>query len=344
MTRSNFFHLECYAQAGSRNAYFVLGEAARDPDACRHVKTPQAPILISGPPLADLRNQTTRLAAAARETTGSGRARRIRRHQHILLGAVASYPVQMAELQDAAAKCAYETWRKLAADFMQRLAAPHGALCTIVAHHDEKFPHLHALIVPTDPAMRAKLVHPGYAARLAEESRGAAAGLPASEAVRNGRRAWGKAMRGLQDRYHAEVGALCGHSRLLFGRARLQRGEILALRAVHDARDEAVLARDQAERDRTVIAAAAEQEGYKHGYEKGRHVAEAAVADDLDELRQDLSEANSQIAILHKAWTDTERTRTVLEETVLDLRREIAGLLTPPEEQADLAVGYGYGG
>ncbi len=349
MTRANFFHLECYAQAGSRDARFILAEAARDPDACRHVATPLPPIPISGPPLAELRDQTARLAEAARETTSSGRARKIRAHQKILLGAVASYPVQMAELDNPTAQAAYKTWQKLAAAFLRQLAEPHGALCTIVAHHDEAYPHLHALIVPTEPAMRAKALHPGYAERLAEEARGCAAGLSPTEAARNGRRAWGKAMRAIQDQYHAEVGAPCGHSRLLSGRARLKRGEILALRAVHDARDEAVLARDQAvlardraERDRGVIVAAAKKLGFADGYESGWRVGEAAVADDLNELHLDLSEANKQVAILHEAWTESERGRTALEETVAELRGEIAGLRTPHEE-ADLAFRYGYG-
>jgi hypothetical protein len=341
MTRSNFFHLECYAQVGCRSASFVLSEAARDPDACTHVRSPLPPILISGPPLADLQRDIARLAEAARETTSSGIERRIRAHQHILLGGVASYPVKTVELDDPVEQAAYATWQKLAADFLLRLAERHQARCTIVAHHDEAYPHIHGLIVPTEPTMRAKSIHPGYAARVAEEAKGRGAGLSPAEAARNGRRAWGRAMRELQDAYHAEVGAPCGHSRLLVGRARLKRGEILALRAVHDARDKAVLARDQAERDRVAIVAAAEQEGYAHGHRSGRRVGEAAVAEEVDELRLDLSDANGRIAILHDEWAASERSRTALEETVIAMRRQIACLLKQDEEEANSVFQYG---
>ena len=91
--------------------------------------------------------------------------------------------------------------------------------------------------------------------------------------VAAGRRAYAPAMRKFQDAYHEQVGHPSGHARLVTGRARLPRGEYLALRTCYDARDQAILEREQAERDRAAIVT-----GTARLIEMGRQASEDVIA------------------------------------------------------------------
>ncbi|MER2268209.1 hypothetical protein [Methylobacterium oxalidis] len=328
MPKSNFLHLECASRAEGR-AQFVLDELARRPGACQHVPDPQPPIQVAGLPWAEMPNRIAALLEQAREVTRAGVKKRVRTSQSILLTGVASYPALMSEVAANPEEwTAYERWRELAAGFFMALAETQAALCSVVAHHDESHPHLHAVIIPTDPGMLAKGLHPGYAARSAETEACMRAGMAKGEASRNGKRAFGRAMRELQDSYHDAVGRPCGHSRLLTGRARLPRAEYLALRACHDARDAALRDRDRAERERAEIVAEAE----RIGYARARRAAEAAVAAEVADLHAQLREAERQVAILHAAWREESGRVAELEAQ----RAQIEDLLSA----ADDASGY----
>ena len=253
MTRTNFLHIDLHARKGGR-ANFVIDELSRVPGSCAHVEDPHPPIQIAGLPFAEIATQLNRRLGEAYETTKRGVRKEIRVTQRVLLAGVASYPVAMPETSASLAeRRKYRAWRARAAEFFLDLARAHNAICSIVAHHDETFPHIHAAIIPTDTAMLAPALHPGYAAREAAEQECLRQGMPKRDAARAGRRAYAAAMRVFQDLYHEKVGRPCGHARLVTGRVRLPRGEYLALRNCHDARDQAILERDQAERERAAI-------------------------------------------------------------------------------------------
>jgi hypothetical protein len=253
MTRTNFLHIDLHARTGGR-ANFVIDELSRVPGSCAHVEDPLPPIQIAGPPFAEISDQLNRCLGEAYEMTKAGVRKEIRVTQRVLLAGVASYPVAMPETcASLAERRKYRAWRARAAKFFLDLARAHNAICSIVAHHDETFPHIHAVLIPTDTAMLAPALHPGYAAREAVEQECLRQGMPKKEAVAAGRRAYAPAMRQFQDAYHEQVGHPSGHARLVTGRARLPRGEYLALRTCHDARDQAILDREQAERERAAI-------------------------------------------------------------------------------------------
>lgn len=332
MPKANFLHLECCSRTEGRVS-FVLDELARKPGTCEHVPDPQPPIQVAGLPWMEVPDRIAALLDQAREVTRAGVERRIRMSQSILLTGVASYPALMSEVAaDAGEQAAYERWRDLAADFFLSLAEKQRALCSVVVHHDESHPHLHAVIVPTDPGMRAKALHPGYAAREATTEACIRSGMAKAEANNNGKRAYGRAMRALQDAFHDAVGRPCGHSRLLTGRARLPRAEYLALRACHDARDAALRARDRAERERAEIVAEAERAGYA----RARRAAEAAVAVELAALHAQLREAERQVAVLHAAWCGEGERVAKLEAEVAAQRARVEDLLSAPDD----ALGY----
>jgi hypothetical protein len=253
MTRTNFLHVDLHAQKGGK-ANFVIDELSRVPGSCAHVEDPRPPIQIAGCPFVELSSRLKECLDAAYEMTTARVRKKIRETQRIVLAGVASYPISMAEMRACPnEQRRYRAWRTRAASFFLDHAKMHGALCSIVAHHDEKFPHLHAVLIPTDTAMLAPALHPGYAAREAVEQECLRQGMPKKEAVAAGRRAYAPAMRAFQDAYHEQVGYPSGHARLVTGRARLPRGEYLALRTCHDARDLAILEREQAERERAAI-------------------------------------------------------------------------------------------
>jgi hypothetical protein len=338
MTLVNFFHIEAFARGGDGGVGFVLAEVAREPNACLHVTDPRPPTELAGWPLAEFRIETARLTEAAREMR-KGRERAVRSTQKILIGSVASYPVPCVELDGPEKYELYLRWRGLAVAFLASLAPVDAAIYSIVEHTDERFPHLHLVAVPIEASMRAKWLHPGYAARMTAQADGERAGLTAKEASSAGRRAYGRAMRALQDRYHREVGGPCGHSRLLVGRARsrLKRGEALAVRAMHDARDEAAAARDRAERDRARIVAAAEQEGYDLGHRAGME----AVTDTVDVLRRDLADATRHIAMLNALLSEKELNTIALEDIIAVLHGQLADVSIADDET--VSTGYNYG-
>ena len=255
MTRTNFLHIDLHAQKDGR-ATFVIDELARVPGSCAHVQEPSPPIQLAGIPYEGISAELAARLAVACETTKRGVKKPIRITQRILLAGVASYPLPMADMRVSPdERRRYSEWRMRAVAFFLDHAAKHDALCSIVAHHDEKFPHIHAACIPKDAAILARELHPGYAAREAETQKSLRQGMPKREAAAAGWRAYAPAMRAFQDSYHEQVGRPSGHARLLTGRARLPRNEYLAVRACHDARDQAIVEREQAEQDRARIAA-----------------------------------------------------------------------------------------
>ncbi|MBC7907245.1 MAG: hypothetical protein H7Y60_10930 [Rhodospirillaceae bacterium] len=99
-------------------------------------------------------------------------------------------------------------------------------LVSVVRHDDEKHPHLHAFLMATDdPELRAKPLHPGWAAKSAAVEAAKATGQDGKAANAAGDVAYKTALRAMQDRYHEAVGVACGLTRRGPGKRRLTRDQ-----------------------------------------------------------------------------------------------------------------------
>lgn len=223
-----FVHTETYgrkaganARRGGATSSFVLDEAERLEHAATHVEAPQRP-RVKGWSIERVRAEHDRLAGEARTTTSAGRTRKIRQDQHTLHTEVASHPYSPDDLADQRKRREYEAWRNDTIRWWrQRLG---DNLVSVVEHRDEQHLHLHALALPRDdPEMRAKRLHPGYAAQ--EQARGAARQRGADGKVvrKEGDNAYRAAMRRYQDDYWEKVGRRHGLARIGPGRRRLSR-------------------------------------------------------------------------------------------------------------------------
>lgn len=203
-----FIHLETYARKPDkqgRSVAFVLAEAAREPWACYHVEQPRPPTILYGLHPAEVRSRHDQRAASIRVQTSTG-LRALRQDQHTLLTLVASFHRKGRD---------YESWER---DALKWLQARYGSqLASVIRHTDESHPHLHAYVLPDDPAMRARRLHPGALAKDTALQNGAT--------NRAGDATYRAAMRDLQDTYWLEVCAALGIRRFGFSRRRMTRAE-----------------------------------------------------------------------------------------------------------------------
>jgi len=225
MTGYQFIHMETYsrkADASGRSVAWVLAEARRDPDACHHVSEPQHPELVHGASLEELEALHSETADTAKTTLSSGKTRKIRNDQKTLLSVVASYPTPIRELHHHVGEP--ESLRRWEAETVAWIQSQFGDdLVTVIHHVDEKYPHLHAYILPkSDPEFRALRLHPGHETkRLIMDSGSDADDKKALNRI--GDRAYRHAMREWQNSYHRDVGISSGLTRLGPGRRRLTR-------------------------------------------------------------------------------------------------------------------------
>ncbi|MGS4987496.1 hypothetical protein ACVDG9_05980 [Roseibium sp. RP-7] len=233
-----FIHLEAYsrkADSKGRSVDWVLAEARRDPEASLHVDTPAPPELVHGVSLDELAALHGELADVATTTLKNGRARKIRKDQKSLLTVVASYPTPLKEVTvNSAEHESLKSWEQRTVEWLHSLYG--DDLVSVVRHKDERYPHLHAYILPkSDPELRALRMHPGH-----EAKRRVMDTHPTSDSKKDlnriGDRAYRDAMRGWQDSYHKAVGIPSGLTRLGPARRRLSReawhAEQVAARAV----------------------------------------------------------------------------------------------------------------
>ncbi len=240
-----FIHLEAYsrkADSKGRSVDWVLAEARRDPEASLHVDSPTPPELVHGVSLDQLASLHTKLADDATTTLKSGKTRKIRKDQKSLLTVVASYPTPLKEVTaNSAEHESLKSWEQRTVEWLHSLYG--DDLVSVVRHKDERYPHLHAYILPkSDPELRALRMHPGHEAkRRVMDSH--PTGDSKKDLNRIGDRAYRDAMRGWQDSYHKAVGVPSGLTRLGPARRRLSReawhAEQVAARAVKAAEERA---------------------------------------------------------------------------------------------------------
>lgn len=284
-----FVHIEVYSRRGSkgRSVDYVLDEAERRPGAHPHVARPRPPTVVHGVSIEQVRAMHHERAGKARQTLANGKDRAIRQDQNTLLTVILSHPALTVDLQDPGTAADVGAWQERSVAWLK---AEHGdRLVSVIRHDDEAHPHLHAYVLPDDPAMKATALHPGYTAKAA-----AMAGRSGKEANKEGDRAYRDAMRHWQDRYWADVGLPCGLTRIGPGRRRLDRkawqAEKQAAATVLESRKAARAAKKAAE-------------GIKaRGQEFIRKTHERASAE-LQAASQARSEAEAKLALAGKLGT-----------------------------------------
>ena len=222
-----FVHLEAFSRKGDskgRSTGFVFREARRDPDASVHVANPAPPVVVFGIGVDDAERLHDAAADAAMTTPKGGKPRRIQKSQHTLMTVVASHPHSMEEVRADPVKLREaEEWEKRTVAWLRSQYS--DKLASVVRHEDESHYHLHAYIVPDDPAMRAAALHPGQCAKAFVMSAGPAEGEDVKALNRRGDQAYKQAMREWQDAYHETVAIPSGLTRLGPQRRRLTRAE-----------------------------------------------------------------------------------------------------------------------
>ena len=260
MSGYQFLHIQSFsrkADAEGRTVDFVLAEAARRGDACQHVDSPSLPGIVFGLSVNDIRTLHDSRLADAHTTNRDGKSRKLRVDHHTLLTAVLSHPATVSEaLDDPSIAAEVRRWEEMSVEWLQ--ATWGDELASVIRHTDEEHCHLHAFIVPRGPEMRARMLHPGIAAKDLEKEAAIADGVDAKTANAIGDKAYKSALRGMQDSFWQSVGLPSGLARLGPARRRLTRAEwkaeqagmaatAVALRVAHDAEERAVSAAKEAE-------------------------------------------------------------------------------------------------
>ncbi|WP_418137973.1 hypothetical protein [Agrobacterium sp. El2ro-1b] len=222
-----FVHLEAFSRKGDgkgRSTGFVLAEARRDLSASVHVANPAMPAVVFGSTIDEVERLHDATADAATTTPKGGKPRRIQKTQHTLMTVVASHPYSMEEVYaDPEKRREAEEWERRTVAWLRSVYDE--KLVSVIRHEDESHFHIHAYVVPDDPAMRAAALHPGQVAKAAVMSAGPAEGEDTKALNKRGDAAYRQAMREWQDSYHETVAIPCGLTRLGPQRRRLSRVE-----------------------------------------------------------------------------------------------------------------------
>lgn len=306
-----FLHVESYSRKADKagcSVDFVLAEASRRADACTHVEAPEPPQVLVGIDLDEVRALHDERVVAAGATDKAGKFRKARIDQHTLFTTVASHPGGTPE--------EVARWEYLTVAWLK---AQHGdRLVSVIRHVDEAHPHLHAYVVPSDAAMRARDLHPGVVAKAAAKDEALAGGADDKSANAVGDKAYRSAMRAMQDSYWEAVGLPCGLARLGPGRRRVSRAEWKAEQA-------------QAAHVGELVRAASEANVVLHDVAAQRAEAEAmaaSAAEAVAALRIEVERAKVEADAM-KAAADAEAAR------IIDAaRRQSRGILSRAREEA----------
>lgn len=221
-----FSRIELFSRKGKggRSTGFIFDEVSRVPAASMHVQTPGAPIVVAGLDLDALRALHDERAADARQEVKGGKLRAIRSDQNTLAAIVLSHPATMEEYRSSPEIALdVQAWERRSVAWLR---AQYGdQLASVVRHEDESHPHLHAYILPDDPAMKAGPLHPGFAAKAAVTAAGPRPGEDDKAMSKRANAAYQAAMRRWLDDYHQKVGQPSGLLRLGPGKRHLTRAE-----------------------------------------------------------------------------------------------------------------------
>ena len=201
----------------------TIAEAWRAPGSTPHIRRRLPANLLYGGDRQAIEEKLNTLLQCARSERGAA----LRRDAIVLYAIVASYPVAWRDLQSEEDQALYRDWRRRTAEWLE---ASFGAqLEAVLEHVDERYPHLHAVVLPRlDRLNRINHEsHPGYAAR----QRAAAAGAGHKE----GEQAFREGMRRWQDDFFAKVSRGHGHERIGPKRKRFRRDAALARQTLMDA-------------------------------------------------------------------------------------------------------------
>ncbi|MCQ1770361.1 plasmid recombination protein [Neorhizobium galegae] len=222
-----FVHMAAYSRKGDgkgRSTGFVFGEARRDPGASVHVANPSPPVVVFGVGVDEVERLHDATADAATTIPKGGKPRKIQKSQHTLMTVVASHPHTMEEVRaDPERRREAEEWENRTVAWLR---SQYGdKLVSVVRHEDESHYHLHAYVLPDDPAMRASALHPGQTAKAAIMAAGPVDGEDSKALNKRGDASYRSAMRSWQDSYYEAVGIPCGLARLGPQRRRLTRDQ-----------------------------------------------------------------------------------------------------------------------
>ncbi|MER1968787.1 hypothetical protein [Castellaniella sp. GW247-6E4] len=215
-----FVHIEGYARRGSQQrkngkmqsrkwgVRDIVAEAEREPDACRHVESPQPPVLLDGA----MPSQAEAMAHAWAETAIDAKGRKLRTDGLCFSAGIISLPKEMED-----------DWPQFRAATVHWLWEQYGKrLRSVVEHTDEEHPHLHFYAVPLK-GERFEVLHVGRQAAANAAAAGEKKGAQ-NDAYKAAMRAW-------QDDFHERVAASFGLARTGPKRERLTRAQWQARKA-----------------------------------------------------------------------------------------------------------------
>lgn len=313
-----FVHLEAFSRKGDgkgRSTSFVFNEARRDPEASLHVSNPSPPVVVYGSTIDKVERLHDAAADAATTTPKGGKPRRIQKTQHTLMTVVASHPLMMEEVRaDPEKEREAEGWEKRTVAWLR---SQYGdKLVSVIRHEDESYYHLHAYILPDDPAMRAAALHPGQVAKAAVMAAGPVDGEDTKALNKRGDQAYKQAMRQWQDSYHETVAIPSGLTRLGPQRRRLTRAEWQAEQTQAKALKTTIeRAREVKRKGETLVAATKEDaariaaEAAAAKAEADRQLAAAKVATEAAKAAQDSAVAEQRKALSMMARVRQEAAR-----------------------------------
>ncbi|NTF42589.1 hypothetical protein [Rhizobium rhizogenes] len=291
-----FIHLEAFSRKGDgkgRSTSFVFNEARRDPVASLHVANPSPPVVVYGSTIDEVERLHDAAADAATTTPKGGKPRRIQRTQHTLMTVVASHPYSMEEVRNDPEKCREaQEWEQRTVAWLRSQYG--GKLVSVIRHEDEGHFHVHAYVLPDDPAMRASALHPGQCAKAAVMAVGPVDGEDTKALNKRGDQAYRQAMREWQDSYHETVAIPCGLTRLGPQRRRLTRvqwqAEQVQARALRTTIERAKIVKARGESliaSTKEDAAAIREEAARAKAEADRRLAAAKAATEAAKAAQD---------------------------------------------------------
>lgn len=220
---SQFLHISLYGRkrrpgaARHETAIGMLNEAARVISATGHLSAPMPPRHLFGEPPLAIARDVRQLVKIAKDRGG----RRLRSDAHLLMCAVASFPVPRHEVMRAGQE--YALWLELVMAWLKTQFGSH--LAGVVEHEDEAHLHIHAFILPpvaSDGQIQWNSVHPGRQSKKIAAEAGASA--------RGQDEAYIAAMEVFQDGFHQAVSSRFDHARFATRRERRPRAQHLRIR------------------------------------------------------------------------------------------------------------------